>query len=211
MDLTYTEEEQAFRAEVREWLKTTLPRDLSEKVRLGKRLTKEDSERWHAMLNARGWLAPNWPKEYGGAEWNAVQRQIFEDEACRAHAPRIVPFGLSMLAPVLMAFGTEEQRQRFLPRILNGEDWWCQGYSEPGAGIRSGLAEDQSGTGWRPLCGQRAERPGPRLGQHADWIFCLVRTDPRGQATGRHILSADRYGNARYRRFARSFCWMAAP
>ncbi|SHJ30508.1 Acyl-CoA dehydrogenase [Shimia gijangensis] len=177
MDLNYTDEQQAFRAEVRDWLAETLPREMSEKVRLGKRLTKQDSESWHAMLNARGWLAPNWPKEYGGAEWDAVQRQIFEDECCRAHAPRIVPFGLSMLAPVLMAFGSEEQCQRFLPRILSGEDWWCQGYSEPGAG--SDLAAVKT----------RAVRDGDNyvvngqktwttLGQHADWIFCLVRTDP---------------------------------
>lgn len=177
MDLSYTKEEEAFRAEVKAWLAENLPRELSEKVRLNKQQTKEDSERWHALLNARGWLAPNWPKEYGGAEWNAVQRQIFEEEACLAHAPRVVPFGLSMLAPVLMAFGSEEQRQRFLPRILNGEDWWCQGYSEPGAG--SDLAAVKT----------RAVREGDEyvvngqktwttLGQHANWIFCLVRTDP---------------------------------
>lgn len=177
MDLNYSEEQQAFRAEVRDWLAETLPRELSEKVRLGNRLTKQDSEHWHSLLNERGWLAPNWPREYGGAEWDAVQRQIFEDECCRAHAPRIVPFGLSMLAPVLMAFGSEEQRQRFLPRILNGEDWWCQGYSEPGAG--SDLAALKT----------RAVRDGDHyvvngqktwttLGQHANWIFCLVRTDP---------------------------------
>ncbi len=177
MDLSYSQEEQAFRADVRDWLAATLPRDLSEKVRLGKRLTKADSELWHSLLNARGWLAPNWPRAHGGAEWNAVQRQIFEDECCRAHAPRIVPFGFSMLAPVLMAFGTEAQCQRFLPRILSGEDWWCQGYSEPGAG--SDLAAVKT----------RAVRDGDHyvvngqktwttLGQYANWIFCLVRTDP---------------------------------
>lgn len=176
MDLNYTDEQQAFRAEVRDWLADALPRELSEKVRLGKRLTKDDSERWHGLLNARGWLAPNWPKEHGGAEWDAVQRQIFEDECCRAHAPRTVPFGLSMLAPVLMAFGSVEQCQTYLPRILSGEDWWCQGYSEPGAG--SDLAAVKT----------RAVREGDQyvvngqktwttLGQYANWIFCLVRTD----------------------------------
>lgn len=177
MDLSYTEEEQAFRVEVRDWLAATLPRELSEKVRLGKRLTKQDCQRWHALLNGRGWLAPNWPKAYGGAEWNAVQKQIFEEETCLAHAPRVVPFGLSMLAPVLLAFGSEEQRRRFMPRILDGEDWWCQGYSEPGAG--SDLAAVKT----------RAVRDGDEyvvngqktwttLGQYANWIFCLVRTDP---------------------------------
>ncbi|CTQ67007.1 acyl-CoA dehydrogenase family protein [Roseibium alexandrii] len=176
MDLSYTPEEEAFRAEVRAFLSEKLPRHLSEKVRLGKRLTKSDMVSWHAILNAQGWLAPNWPKEYGGAAWDAVQRMIFEEEACLAHAPRIVPFGLSMLAPVLMAFGSEEQRQHYLPRILSGEDWWCQGYSEPGAG--SDLAALKT----------RAVRDGDHyvvngqktwttLGQHANWIFCLVRTD----------------------------------
>lgn len=177
MDLTYSREDEAFRAEVREWLKENLPAELAEKVRLGKRLGKADMELWHALLNGRGWLAPNWPRAYGGCEWDAVQRHIFEEECCLAHAPRNVPFGLSMLAPVLLAFGSEEQRQHFLPRILNGDDWWCQGYSEPGAG--SDLAAVKT----------RAVRDGDHyvvngqktwttLGQHADWIFCLVRTDP---------------------------------
>ena len=116
MDLNYTKEEQAFRAEVRQWLDDTLPHELREKVRLGKRLAKADIELWHSLLNARGWLAPNWPRAYGGCEWNAVQRHIFEEEACLAHAPRSLPFGLSMLAPVLLAFGSEDQRQRFLPQ-----------------------------------------------------------------------------------------------
>ncbi|MCG7624187.1 acyl-CoA dehydrogenase family protein [Epibacterium sp. Ofav1-8] len=176
MDLSYTAEQEAFRAEVRAFLAEKLPEQLSEKVRLGKRLTKADMEQWHAILNARGWLAPNWPAAYGGAEWDAVQRQIFEEEACLAHAPRVVPFGLTMLAAVLLAFGTERQKRHYLPRILNGEDWWCQGYSEPGAG--SDLASLKT----------RAVRDGDHyvvngqktwttLGQHANWIFCLVRTN----------------------------------
>jgi len=180
MDLSYTSEEQAFRNEVRHWLKTTLPRDLSEKVRLGKRLGKADMETWHRLLNARGWLAPTWPIEHGGCAWDALQRHIFEEECCLAHAPRTVPFGLTMLAPVLLAYGNDAQRARFLPRILSGEDWWCQGYSEPGAG--SDLASLKT----------RAERDGDHyvvngqktwttLGQHANWIFCLVRTDPEAK------------------------------
>lgn len=177
MDLNYTPAQDVFRAEVRTFLADNLPKGTAEKVRLGKRLTKADLEAWNAILNARGWLAANWPAQYGGAEWDAVQRQIFEEEACLAHAPRLVPFGLSMLAPVLLAFGSETQRERFLPRILSGEDWWCQGYSEPGAG--SDLAAVQT----------RAVRDGDHyvvngqktwttLGQHANWIFCLVRTNP---------------------------------
>ena len=134
MDLSYSDEERAFREEVRAFLDEKLPKELSEKIRKGEELGKEGQERWHAILNEKGWLAPNWPKEFGGAEWNAVQRHIFEEEAAAAHAPRIVPFGLSMLAPVLQKFGSKEQQDYWLPRILSGEDWWCQGYSEPGAG-----------------------------------------------------------------------------
>ena len=177
MDLNYTEEERAFRDEVRAFLEEKLPKATADKVRRGQELTKEDMESWHAILNERGWLAPNWPAEWGGCEWDAVQKHIFEEEAARASAPRVIPFGLSMLAPVLMKFGTEEQKRHFLPRILSGEDWWCQGYSEPGAG--SDLASLKT----------RAVREGDHyivngqktwttLGQYADWIFCLVRTDP---------------------------------
>lgn len=178
MDLSYSPEEQAFRAEVRAFLEASLTPEMADKVRQGHdTLTKEDIEHWHATLNARGWLAQNWPKEFGGAAWNAVQRHIFEEEAARANAPRIVPFGLSMLAPVLMKFGSKEQQDHYLPRILDGTDWWCQGYSEPGAG--SDLASLKT----------KAVRDGDHyivngqktwttLGQHANWIFCLVRTDP---------------------------------
>ncbi|WP_372835576.1 acyl-CoA dehydrogenase family protein, partial [Puniceibacterium confluentis] len=134
MDLNYTDEQKAFRAEVRSFLDANLPTRLSDKVAGGKRLTKADYEEWHAILNARGWLAGNWPEQHGGTGWNAVQRHIFEEETTRAHAPRIVPFGLAMLGPVLQKFGSEAQKAQYLPRILNGDDWWCQGYSEPGAG-----------------------------------------------------------------------------
>lgn len=123
MNLNYTSTQDAFRAEVAAFLSENLPEHIREKVRLGKRISKADTEEWNAILNAQGWLAPNWPQEYGGAEWDAVQRQIFEEECCLAHAPRLVPFGLTMLAPVLLKFGSEAQRRHFLPRILNGEDW----------------------------------------------------------------------------------------
>ena len=177
MDLNFSAEELAFRDEVRAFLEEKLPKEISDKVRLGEELTKEDMVRWHAILNERGWLAPNWPAEYGGCEWDAVQKHIFDVESAYAAAPRIVPFGLSMLAPVLMKFGSQEQKDHYLPRILDGTDWWCQGYSEPGAG--SDLASLKT----------RAVRDGDHyivngqktwttLGQYADWIFCLVRTDP---------------------------------
>ncbi|WP_406647767.1 acyl-CoA dehydrogenase family protein [Aliisedimentitalea scapharcae] len=176
MDLSYTAEELAFRDEVRDFLEKNLPQEMSDAVRDGRSLGKAGHDRWHAILNERGWLAPNWPREFGGCEWSAVQRFLFEEECCRAHAPRIVPFGLTMLGPVLQRFGSQDQKDRFLPRILSGEDWWCQGYSEPGAG--SDLASLKT----------KAVRDGDHyvvngqktwttLGQYANWIFCLVRTD----------------------------------
>ena len=176
MDLNYTDEESAFQGEVRNFLAEKLPKQMSEKVRLGGDLTKAEMDEWHSILNDKGWLAQNWPKAFGGAEWDAVQRHIYEEEAALANAPRIIPFGLSMLAPVLQKFGSQEQCDHWLPRILSGEDWWCQGYSEPGAG--SDLASLKT----------RAVREGDHyivngqktwttLGQHANMIFCLVRTD----------------------------------
>ncbi|MEM9011665.1 MAG: acyl-CoA dehydrogenase family protein [Pseudomonadota bacterium] len=180
MDLSYSAEEQAFRAEVRQFLEDSLPPTTSDKVRTGADLSKEEMEEWHALLHARGWLAHTWPEQFGGTDWSPVQRHIFEEECARAHAPRIVPFGLNMLGPVLMKFGTPEQQAHYLPRILDGTDWWCQGYSEPGAG--SDLASLQC----------RAVRDGDHyvvngqktwttLGQYADWIFCLVRTKTDGK------------------------------
>ncbi len=181
MDLNYTDEEKAFRDEVRAFLAEKLPKEISDKIRAGRNIGKEGYEWWHATLNERGWLNFNWPKEFGGAEWNAVQRHIFEEECAAAYAPRIVPFGLSMLGPALQKFGSKAQRDYFLPRILNGEHWWCQGYSEPGAG--SDLASLRT----------RAVRDGDHyvvngqktwttLAQYANWIFCLVRTDPEAKA-----------------------------
>ncbi len=180
MNLEYTPEEEAFRKEVRAFLKEKLPARLSDKVREGKRLTKQDMEEWHAILNEKGWLAPHWPEKYGGTDWSVMQKFIFETELAQAHAPRIVPFGLSMLAPVLIKYGSEEQRQHYLPRILDGTDWWCQGYSEPGAG--SDLASLKCAAvreGDHYIV--NGQKTWTTLGQHADWIFCLVRTDSSGK------------------------------
>lgn len=176
MDLQFTPEEQAFRAEVQAFLKDQLPADLSHKVQRGLHLGKQDLERWHAILNQRGWLANHWPKEWGGTGWSAVEKYIFENECAMAGAPRIVPFGLSMLGPVLIKYGSEEQKKQWLPRILNGDDWWCQGYSEPGSG--SDLASLKT-TAVREgdhyiVNGQKTWTT---LGQHANMIFCLVRTN----------------------------------
>lgn len=180
MNLEYTPEEEAFREEVCAFLEAKLPARLSDKVRTGKRLTKADMEAWHAILNEQGWLAPHWPEKYGGTGWSVMQKFIFETELARAHAPRIVPFGLSMLAPVLIKYGTEEQCQHYLPRILDGTDWWCQGYSEPGAG--SDLASLKTSAvreGDHYIV--NGQKTWTTLGQHADWIFCLVRTDNSGK------------------------------
>ena len=180
MDLSFTQEDEAFRAEVRAFLQDKLPARLSDKVRKGQRLTKADMEEWHAILNARGWLANHWPVEWGGTGWSVMQRFIFETEVALAHAPRIVPFGLSMLAPVLIKYGSEAQKKHWLPRILDGTDWWCQGYSEPGAGsdlaaLKTSAVRDGD---HYVVNGQKTWTT---LGQYADMIFCLVRTDNKGK------------------------------
>ena len=180
MDLAYTPEEQAFRTEVRAFLKEKLPERLSAKVKGGKRLTKDDYQTWHRILSEKGWLALHWPVEYGGTGWTPVQKHIFEEESVAAGAPRVIAFGLSMLGPVLIAFGSEQQKQIYLPRILKDEDWWAQGYSEPGSG--SDLASLQT----------RAVRDGDHyivngqktwttLGQYANMMFCLCRTSTEGK------------------------------
>ena len=176
MDLNYSNDELTFRDEIRSWLGKNLPDELRAKVSSYEHLSRDDLLRWHRILAKKGWVAPAWPKEWGGTEWNVVQRYIFEEELGYAGAPPIVPFGLMMCAPVLLRFGTEAQKKRFLPRIYDGEDFWCQGYSEPGSG--SDLASLK----------MKALREGDHylvsgqkiwttLAHYADWIFCLVRTD----------------------------------
>ncbi|HEX5531226.1 MAG TPA: acyl-CoA dehydrogenase family protein, partial [Methylomirabilota bacterium] len=181
MDLNYSPEELAFRDEVRGWLRANLPADLRQKMESYQELSKEELLRWHKILAKKGWVAPDWPAEWGGTDWNVVQRYIFEEECGFAATPMIVPFGVRMCAPVLLQFGTEAQKKRFLPRIYQGEDFWCQGYSEPGSG--SDLASlktravRQDG-GHYVVTGQKIWTT---MAQHADWIFCLVRTDASGK------------------------------
>jgi alkylation response protein AidB-like acyl-CoA dehydrogenase len=175
MDPGYAPEDLAFRDEVRAWLRDNLPADLREKVASYAHLTREDLLRWHRILAGQGWIAPSWPREWGGTGWSPVQRYLFEEECGYAGTPPLVPFGLAMCGPVLIRFGTEEQKRHFLPRIYDGVDFWCQGYSEPGSG--SDLASLKT----------RAVRDGDHyvvtgqktwttLAHYADWIFCLVRT-----------------------------------
>ncbi len=179
MDLTFSPEEEAFRAEVRAFIadaKTKLPKADIGAPEAATR-TKEDYLAWHKLLYKQGLVAPIWPKQYGGTGWTVTQRYIFNQEAANAETPTTLPFGLSMVGPVIFTYGNDAQKKKFLPRILSGEDWWCQGYSEPGAG--SDLANLRT----------RAVREGDHyivngqktwttLAQFADWIFCLVRTDP---------------------------------
>jgi alkylation response protein AidB-like acyl-CoA dehydrogenase len=168
-----------------------LPEDIAYKVHNGLRQSRDDMQRWAKILGAKGWLGYAWPKEFGGPGWDAIERHLFEEECALAGAPRIVPFGPVMVAPVIMAFGSPEQQKRFLPGIASGEVWWSQGYSEPGSG--SDLASVKT----------RAIRQGDKyivngqktwttLGQYGEWIFCLVRTSTEGKPqTGISFLLID--------------------
>jgi alkylation response protein AidB-like acyl-CoA dehydrogenase len=178
MDLNYSPEETAFRDEVRGWLGGNLPADLRDKVLNYKELSKDDLERWHKILAGKGWVAPDWPKEWGGTGWNVVQRYIFEEECGYAGTPPLVAFGLRMCAPVLFRFGTDAQKQRYLPKIYNGEEFWCQGYSEPGSGsdLASLKTRAVRSNGHYVVTGQKIWTT---LAHYADWIFCLVRTDAK--------------------------------
>jgi len=175
MDIQLTPNDLAFRDEVRAFLQAKLTDRIKQAVS-GGYIDKDTIVQWQKILYEQGWIAPGWPQQYGGTGWSITQRFIFENECADAGAPSVVPFGLKMVAPVIYTFGSEEQKQRFLPDILQSNVWWCQGYSEPGAG--SDLAALQT----------RAERDGDdyivngqkiwtTYAQHADWIFCLVRTD----------------------------------
>ncbi len=175
MDIRLSAEDLAFRDEVRAFLAEKLTEEARQST-IGGRVEPAAVARWQKTLYEKGWVAPNWPRKYGGPGWSITQRFIFDNECALAGAPAVVPFGLKMVGPVIYTFGNDEQKQRFLPDILQSNVWWCQGYSEPGAG--SDLAALQT----------RAERVGDNYivngqkiwttyAQYADWIFCLVRTD----------------------------------
>ena len=191
MDLNFTAQELAFRQQVRTWVREHLPVDISHKVHHALRLSRDDLQRWARILGQQGWLGWGWPKAFGGPGWNAVQKHLFEEECALAGAPRVVPFGPVMVAPVIMAFGTPEQQKRFLPGIASGEVWWSQGYSEPGAGSDlAGLKTRAERRGDKYIVnGQKAWTT---LGQHGEWIFCLVRTSNEGKPqTGISFLLID--------------------
>ena len=180
MDLRPTSEDEAFRRDVREFVARELPDDIRRKVLGFLRVERDDYVRWQRILHARGWGAPGWPVEHGGCGWSAVRRNIFDEECFVGGAPRQMPFGLSMIAPVLMKFGTPAQRQRCLPRILAMDDWWCQGYSEPGAG--SDLAALKTSAVRKGehyvVTGQKTWTS---FAQWANWMFALVRTGSDGK------------------------------
>lgn len=177
MDLRFTDEERAFRREVREFIDRNLPAATRERMASGRTPTKEMVVQWQRALNKQGWAVPHWPVEWGGQPWSAIKRFILSEELQSTPAPIPLAFNTSMCGPVVIAFGTEKQKKHFLPRMANLDDWWCQGFSEPGAG--SDLASLKT----------RAVRQGDHyvvngqktwttLAQHADWIFLLVRTNP---------------------------------
>ena len=191
MDLAFTPEELKFRDEIRTWVKSNLPQAIADKVHKAQRLTRDDMQTWAKILGKKGWLGYGWPAQFGGPGWTAVQKHLFEEELAMAGAPRIVPFGPVMVAPVIMAYGNKAQQERFLPGIASGEVWWSQGYSEPGSG--SDLASVRT----------KAERRGDKyivngqktwttLGQYGEWMFNLVRTSNEGKPqTGISFLLID--------------------
>jgi alkylation response protein AidB-like acyl-CoA dehydrogenase len=180
MDLAYTPEQLAFRDEVRAWIASAMPPEMKRRADAGASFSHDDTMEWHRILYAKGWIAPHWPAEHGGTGWDVGRRTIFQEELVRANTPELSPFGLTMVGPLLIQFGTDEQKRRFLPKILSGEEVWCQGYSEPNSG--SDLASLQL----------RAEKDGDdyvlngqktwtTYAQYADWIFVLCRTAPGGK------------------------------
>ena len=176
MDLRFTPEEIAFRDEVRTFFKTSVPETIRQKMIDGRHLAKADFVDWQRILNKRGWAVPNWSAEWGGTGWTPVQQYLFLDEMQQAPAPPPLAFGVNMLGPVLIAFGSEAQKRRFLPRIANIDDWWCQGFSEPGAGSDlASLRTTAKRDGDHYVV--NGQKTWTTLAQYADWIFCLVRTD----------------------------------
>ncbi|MWB78985.1 pimeloyl-CoA dehydrogenase large subunit [Pseudooceanicola sp. 216_PA32_1] len=180
MDLKFTPEEEAFRQEVRDFIDANLPDETREYMKLGNPPTKEMTIQWQRMLNTKGWATPRWPAEWGGPGWSVTQVYIFQQENQSAPAPDPLGFGVNMVGPVIIQFGNDEQKKRFLPRIANLDDWWCQGFSEPGSG--SDLASlktkaEFDGENWIV----NGQKTWTTLAQHADWIFALVRTSNEGK------------------------------
>ena len=176
MNLSFSEEDLKFQDEVRSFIADNYPAEIKNKMDNGIPVSKDDILTWQRILSKKGWFAINWPEEYGGTGWSVTQKHIFQNELADANTPTLVPFGVSMCGPVIYTFGTQEQKDRFLPGIINNDVWWCQGYSEPGSGsdlaslktkaVKDGDHYIVNGT-----------KTWTTMAQHADWIFCLVRTE----------------------------------
>ena len=183
MDMTFSAEEEAFREEVRTFIADNLPLEIREASRRSPSyVPKEYTRRWHKILFEKGWVAPSWPKEHGGCEWTPDQKHIYDEEYQNANAPRLSSFGITMIGPVLYTFGTNDQKQQHIPSILNGDIFWCQGYSEPGSGsdlasLQTRAELDESGDNYI-VNGQKIWTS---HAHHADWIFALVRTSSDGK------------------------------
>ncbi len=180
MDLRLDDDDRAFRDMVRRGIRDNLPPDIRRRVETGKRLCKEDHVTWQKILCRLGWMAPHWPRQHGGPGWTPMQCYLFEEELDLVPAPRVIPFGINMLGPVLMAFGNEAQRKRYLPRILGSDDWWCQGFSEPGSGSDLASLKTRAvadGEGYLVNGG----KTWTTFAQWADMMFLLVRTDDSGR------------------------------
>lgn len=180
MDLNFTPEDLAFRDEVRAFFKDNVDPAVRRKLMESRHISKDEQVAWQRTLNKKGWGVPHWPVEHGGTGWSPVQKYIFLEELQKYPAPPPLPFGANMVGPVIYTFGTEAQKKHFLPRIANMDDWWCQGFSEPGAG--SDLAAVKT-TAKRQGDSYivNGQKTWTSLGQYADWIFCLCRTDPEAK------------------------------
>ena len=180
MDLSYSQEQKKFAHDVYEFTRSNLDPKVAQKVLEGSRLEREDFLGWHRSLHKIGWAGVGWPTSFGGTGWDATQQHIFDEVTADAGAPQLIPFGLRMVAPVIMNFGNKTQQDDHLPKILSGENWWCQGYSEPGSGsdLASLNCKAERVGGHYIVNGQKTWTT---LGQHADWIFCLVRTSSEGR------------------------------
>lgn len=176
MDLNFSDEDAKFRNKVKAFIKDNLSSQLQKKAMNGGSYSKDEIIKWQQALYKNNWFAYNWPKAYGGCEWTPMQRYIFDQETAFAYTPQIIPFGVTMVGPVIIEFGTDLQKQKFLPKILSSEHWWCQGYSEPEAGSDLATLKTKAiSDGNHYLV--NGTKTWTTLAQHADWMFCLVRTD----------------------------------
>ncbi|MDC3023888.1 acyl-CoA dehydrogenase family protein [Alphaproteobacteria bacterium] len=180
MNLNFTDKDEKFRVKIKDFISSNISKETQKKVFNGGKYTKDEIVNWQKALFKEGMFANNWPKEYGGCNWTPIQRYIFEQETAFANTPQIIPFGVTMVGPVIIEFGTDSQKERFLPKILNSDHWWCQGYSEPGSG--SDLASLQTKAVLKDenyiINGTKTWTT---LAQYSDWMFCLVRTSSEGK------------------------------